>query len=85
MATKKPGTFVKFDCHQKYPKNMGKSEIEAFLSHIATHRKVAASTQRQVLNALDFLQACIRFVYRGRHRPSEGQETPPSSCGEDEA
>jgi len=34
---------------------MGKSEIEAFLSHLATNRKVAASTQRQALNALVFL------------------------------
>ncbi len=34
---------------------MGKSEAEAFLSHLATHRKVAASTQRQALNALVFL------------------------------
>lgn len=34
---------------------MGKTEIEAFLSHLATNRKVAASTQRQALNALVFL------------------------------
>ncbi len=34
---------------------MGKSEIEAFLSHLATNRRVAASTQRQALNALIFL------------------------------
>ena len=40
---------------QKHPKLMGKSEIEAFLSHLATNRKVAASTQRQALNAIVFL------------------------------
>ena len=34
---------------------MGKTEIEAFLSHLATNRKVAASTQRQALKALVFL------------------------------
>jgi integron integrase len=34
---------------------MGKTEIEAFLRHLATNRKVAASTQRQALNALVFL------------------------------
>jgi integron integrase len=34
---------------------MGKPEIEAFLSHLATNRRVAASTQRQALNALIFL------------------------------
>ena len=47
--------FVKFHSHQKHPKDMGKTEIEAFLSHLATNRKVAASTQRQALNALVFL------------------------------
>jgi len=47
--------FVKFHGYQKHPKDMGKSEIEAFLSHLATHRRVSASTQRQALNALVFL------------------------------
>ena len=47
--------FVKFHSNQKHPKDMGKTEIEAFLSHLATNRKVAASTQRQALNALIFL------------------------------
>ena len=47
--------FVKFHSNQKHPKDMGKTEIEAFLSHLATDRKVAASTQRQALNALAFL------------------------------
>ena len=39
----------------KFSKDMGKTEIEAFLSHLAINRKVAASTQRQALNALVFL------------------------------
>ncbi len=34
---------------------MGEKEIERFLSHLATHEKIAASTQRQALNALVFL------------------------------
>jgi len=34
---------------------MGKKEIEAFLSHLAVQQKVAASTQRQALNAIVFL------------------------------
>jgi len=34
---------------------MGKVEIEGFLSHLATVRKVAASTQNQAFNALIFL------------------------------
>ncbi len=47
--------FIKFHGYQTHPKDMGKSETEAFLSHLATNRKVAASTQRQALNALVFL------------------------------
>ena len=34
---------------------MGKTEIDAYLSHLATERKVSASTQRQALNAIIFL------------------------------
>ena len=34
---------------------MGKNEIEAFLSHLATQGKVSASTQRKALNAIVFL------------------------------
>lgn len=34
---------------------MGSAEIERYLSHLATNEKVAASTQRQALNALVFL------------------------------
>ena len=34
---------------------MGKTEIDAFLSYLATDRKVSASTQRQALNAIIFL------------------------------
>jgi hypothetical protein len=34
---------------------MGRVEIEAFLTHLAVHDQVAASTQNQALNALLFL------------------------------
>ena len=34
---------------------MGKREIEAFLSYLASSRKVAPSTQNQAFNALLFL------------------------------
>jgi len=34
---------------------MGKSEIDSFLSHLATHGKVSAATQRQAMNAIVFL------------------------------
>jgi len=47
--------YIKFHGSKKHPRDMGKSEIEAFLSHLATHENVAASTQRQALNAIVFL------------------------------
>ena len=41
--------------HKKHPADMGKFEIEEFLSYLARERKVAASTQNQAFNALLFL------------------------------
>jgi integron integrase len=42
--------------HQKrHPREMGKCEITRFLTWLATHRRVAASTQNQALCALLFL------------------------------
>ena len=39
----------------KHPCQMGRPEIEAFLSHLATDLKVSASTQNQAFNAILFL------------------------------
>ena len=47
--------YIYFFEKKVHPKDMGEKEIERFLSHLATHEKVAASTQRQALNALVFL------------------------------
>lgn len=42
--------------HEKrHPRDMGKAEITRFLTWLATHRRVAASTQNQALCALLFL------------------------------
>ena len=38
---------------------MGRDEIEAFLTHLAIDRKVAASTQNQALHALLFLYKSV--------------------------
>jgi len=40
---------------RRHPREMGKAEVEQFLSHLATERKVSASTQNQALSALLFL------------------------------
>jgi len=41
--------------NKRHPKYMGKPEIEAFLSHLATDLNVASSTQNQAFNAIIFL------------------------------
>jgi integron integrase len=46
--------------HQKrHPAAMGRGEIEAFLTHLAVERHVAASTQNQALSALLFLYKAV--------------------------
>jgi integron integrase len=41
--------------HKRHPIEMGKTEMESFLTHLAVNRNVAASTQNQALSALLFL------------------------------
>jgi integron integrase len=41
--------------NKRHPKDMGAPEIEAFLTHLAVQKRVAASTQNQALSALVFL------------------------------
>lgn len=40
---------------KRHPKEMGTTEVEAFLTHLAVQRHVSASTQNQALSALLFL------------------------------
>jgi hypothetical protein len=47
--------YIRFFGAKQHPKDMGKKEIEAFLSHLAINCKVSANTQRQALNAIIFL------------------------------
>ena len=47
--------YIKFHNCLIHPREMGKLEIESFLSHLASERKVSVSTQRQALNAIVFL------------------------------
>lgn len=47
--------FIYYYGKKRHPKNMGAREVERFLSHLATHEKVAISTQKQALNAIVFL------------------------------
>jgi len=50
--------FIRWSGHggaMRHPLDMGASEIEAFLTHLATDRKVSASTHNQALIAVLFL------------------------------
>ena len=50
--------WIKFYIHfhgLKHPQDMGAPEVEAFLSHLATVRDVAAGTQNQAMHAILFL------------------------------
>jgi len=40
---------------KRHPREMGAPELEAFLTHLAVHENVAASTQNQALQAILFL------------------------------
>ena len=44
---------------KRHPVHLGRTEIEAFLSHLALQQKVAASTQNQAFNAILFLYRTV--------------------------
>jgi integron integrase len=46
--------FIRFHGN-RHPSEMGATEVAAFLNHLAVARDVAASTQNQALNALNFM------------------------------
>jgi len=41
--------------NMKHPKDMGKTDIESYLNHLAVKKHVSASTQSDALNAIAFL------------------------------
>lgn len=41
--------------NKRHPSEMGKTEVESFLTWLATHKNVAAATQNQALSAILFL------------------------------
>lgn len=47
--------YIYFYNKERHPRDMGEPEVERFLSHLASVDNVAASTQKQALNALVFL------------------------------
>jgi hypothetical protein len=56
--------YIRYHGAKTHPREMGKKEIEAFLSHLAVQQNVAAATQRQALNAIVFLYKAARIPAR---------------------
>ena len=54
---------------KRHPRDMGATEIEAFVTHLAVERNVAVTTQNQALSAILFL---YKYVLK------KVVETPPS-------
>ena len=75
-----------FNC-QTHPAKLGFRDIERFLSYLAVERKVAASTQRQALNALVFLyRDVLDKPLEGKIQPVRSKRKPnlPTVLGREE-
>ncbi|NNJ70835.1 MAG: integron integrase [Kiritimatiellales bacterium] len=72
--------FLKYYEMKRHPKEMGAAEVERYLSHLATEGKVAASTQRQALNAIMFLYREVLDIELGDITPvrSKKRRKPPT-------
>lgn len=68
------------DGQMRHPRDMGAVEVEAFLTHLATDRKVSASTHNQALSALLFLYREVLNVelpwLDGISRPANKRRIP---------
>ncbi len=67
--------------HQKrHPREMHAAEVQAYLSHLAVERNVAAATQNQALNAISFLYREVLVMELGAigriERPTRGRKLP---------
>ncbi|VGO23470.1 integron integrase [Pontiella sulfatireligans] len=78
--------FLKFYGMKQHPKDMGAAEVERWLSHLASEGKVAASTQRQALNAIIFLYREVLDIELGEISPmrSKKQRKPPTVLTQNE-
>jgi integron integrase len=65
---------------KRHPRELGETEVTAFLNHLAAERKVAGATQNQALSALLFLYRAVLGVelewLRGIERPSRPPRVP---------
>ncbi len=78
--------YIRFN-GKRHPKDMGKAEIERFLSHLAVNRQVSASTQNQAYNAILFLYKEVldlSFDFDIRARRSSKAKQLPTVMSRDE-
>jgi len=78
--------YLKFYGMKRHPREMGAAEVEQYLSNLATKGKVAASTQRQALNAIIFLYREVLDVELKEvaHIRSKKQRRPPTVLSAEE-
>lgn len=73
---------------KRHPREMGKTEIEAFLNHLANRARVSASTQNQALHSVLFLYREVlgmEIVGVSSIRAKEGKRLPSVLNREDTA
>jgi len=70
----------------RHPAEMGRAEVEAFLSHLATVRQVSASTQNQALHALLFMYKHVVGTELGNIQPIRAKKSVhvPTVLSQDE-
>lgn len=75
--------FIRWSGHGgalRHPREMGASEVDAFLTHLATDRKVSASTHNQALSAILFLYREVLAIelpwLNGINRPTQKRRFP---------
>jgi site-specific recombinase XerD len=61
---------------KKHPKYIGEKEISRYLSYLATHKNVSASTQNQALNAIVFLYKHVLKLELGDFSQMEWAKKP---------
>ncbi|ETR70091.1 MAG: site-specific recombinase XerD [Candidatus Magnetoglobus multicellularis str. Araruama] len=70
--------FLKYFNYEKHPKEMGKMEIEQFLSYLATDKKVSAATQQQATTAIIFLfREVLHIDVSDKIQPIKAQKRNP--------
>lgn len=69
--------FIYFFGGKTHPRKLGARDIERFLSDLAVNRSVAASTQRQALNAIVFLyREVLNISLEGKLAPIRSKKKP---------